>query len=207
MKDKYFLTSRHGDCGSTVMFHNHGEKGYGSDLNKLEVYSKENAQKRHNQFGRGSLPLLVDKVMTSCKRRVDMQYIDIAKGAPRFDKQITVFSCGGVYNGNDIRFKAENGYTFNLDDALAKPLSEWADLGCSLVPWSLAYLADKSRITFQRESVNTRSMCRGVKLERIRKTQDSGKTRWNCPACGRISWQYNPYDFDGCNDWGCEEHR
>ena len=35
----------------------------------------------------------------------------------------------------------------------------------------------------------------------------TGKTRWNCPECGRISWQHNPYDFAGCSDFSCSAWR
>jgi len=23
-------------------------------------------------------------------------------------------------------------------------------------------------------------------------------TRFNCPECGKINWQHNPHDFEGC---------
>lgn len=203
---EYFLTSRHGDCGNSVMFHNHDERGYGSDLNKLQTYSKEETQKKHDNFGRDSLPLLVKKVIESCTRRVDCQYPDVAIGAPRSELTLCVVSIAGSYDGNDIQFMSnDGGYTYNLEDALVSPLSKLKGLGCNRVIWSLAYLSEMSRITFQRKSVNTRSMCRGVKLQRIKKSSDSGKTRWNCPSCGKIHWQYNPYDFEGCNDYTCDE--
>ena len=203
---RYFLTSRHGDCGRTVMFHNLDEKGYGTDLSKIQSYSQEEAIKNHEQFGRDSLPLLMDKVFANSTRRVDMQYIDISEGLPSGGDILTIVSCSGSYDGNDIYFVAnDGGYTYNLEDAQIKPLSEWSKLGCTRLPWSAVYLHEKSRLTFQRGNVNTRSMCRGVKLQRIKKSSDSGKTRWNCPGCGKIHWQYNPYDFDGCNDYTCDE--
>lgn len=206
-KQEYFLTSRHGDLGSTVVFHNMDEKGYGTDLNKLNVYSKEEAQKHHNNYGRDSLPILVSKAMEKCTRRVDMQYLDIAKGAPRSESTLCVVSIAGDYDGNDIRFiKKGSGYTFNLEDAELLPLSELKGLGDRNVIWSFQYLCDKYRLTLQAKNINTRSMCRGVKLERKRKYTDSGLVRWNCPTCGKLSWQYNPYDFDGCKDLNCKSH-
>jgi len=88
--EEYFLTSRHGNLGTTVVFHNANEQGYGTDLNKLNVYSKGEAQKHHDNYGRDSLPILVSKAMEKCTRRVDMQYLDIAKGAPRDESTLCV---------------------------------------------------------------------------------------------------------------------
>ena len=76
MNQEYFLTSRHGGVGSTAMFHNKDEKGYGSDLRNLETYSAEKAQKHHDHYGRDSLPLLVTKVLAASTKRVDHQYIN-----------------------------------------------------------------------------------------------------------------------------------
>jgi len=45
---EYFLTSRHGNCGSTVLFHNKDEHGYGSNLNELEKYTELEAKKGHS---------------------------------------------------------------------------------------------------------------------------------------------------------------
>ena len=45
---EYFLTSRHGGVGSTIMFHNKDERGYGSDIEKLEKYTAEQAQRSHD---------------------------------------------------------------------------------------------------------------------------------------------------------------
>lgn len=36
---------------------------------------------------------------------------------------------------------------------------------------------------------------------------DENGSRWNCPKCGKINWQYNQYDFDGCSDTMCDEWR
>jgi len=203
---KYFLTSRHGGVGSTIMFHNKDERGYGSDIENLEKYTAEQAQRRHDQFGRKSLPLLVSKVIESSKRRVDMQYIDVADGMPKNKNEICVVSIPSSYDGNDIEFiKSGSGRTFNLDEAEAKPACEFKKLGSQAVFWRLEYLLEKSRLTMQYENLNTRTMCRGVRLKRKYQKRDSGKTRWNCPSCGQISWQYDPYDFEGCKNINCND--
>lgn len=204
--ERYFLTSRHGNCGSSVMFHNKDERGYGTNLDNLETYSKEEAQKHHEQYGRESLPLLVDKVLSSAKLRVDCQYLDIAEGCPRSSDEVCVVSNGSWIDGNDIGFEKDHGgVTYNLEEAKITKLSELKGLGYHHVIWSVKYIATKARKTFQFRDINTRSMCRGVKLKRKATRQDSGKTRWNCPCCGQINWQYNPYDFEGCRNSNCDE--
>lgn len=204
----YFLTSRHGNCGSTVMFHNLDERGYGTDLSGLNKYTPEQAKKHHECYGRDSLPLLTDKVMNLSKLRVDHQYIEYSEGMPTNLNELVVVSIVGRYDGNDIQFVSQNGtYTFNFEDAEVCERRHVKKLGCSRLPWSWEYMNSKARPTLQQENINVRSMCRGVKLKRIVNRVDSGKTRWNCPSCGKIHWQYNPYDFEGCNDYMCDEYR
>lgn len=206
----YFLTSRHGGVGSTVMFHNKDEKGYGSDLRKLEVYSAEEAQKHHQSYGRDSLPLLTKKVMQFSTMRVDHQYLNFKDGLPT-KGQLCVVVNPREFDGNDVYFRAkaehQRHWTANLDEALVYNFDDLPNLGSSLMPWSLMYIQSKARPTLQFSKINTRSMCRGVKLKRNYTPRDSGRTRWNCPGCGKISWQYNPYDFEGCSDITCNEWR
>lgn len=204
----YFLTSRHGNCGSSVMFHNKDEHGYGTNIDNLEVYTAEQAQKHHESYGRDSLPLLVSKVREKSTIRVDMQYPDIAKGLPKNELDICVVSIAGSYDGNDMQFMSKDGgYTFNLDEAAQRCIKDFEKLGVNRIVWSYSYIKNLSRRTFQAQNINTRSLCRGVKLLRKKNTSDSGKTRMNCPSCGKIHWQYNPYDFEGCNDLTCSESR
>ncbi|WP_278384328.1 hypothetical protein [Alteromonas mediterranea] len=208
MNQEYFLTSRHGGVGSTAMFHNKDEKGYGSDLRNLETYSAEKAQKYHDQYGRESLPLLAAKVLASSTKRVDHQYINFNEGMA-IPGQLCVVTNPRDYDGNDIFFRAKASHqmhwTPNLDEALVYKFEELPNLGSTLMPWSLAYMTTKARPTFQLKNINTRSMCRGVKLKKKYTPSNSNKVRWNCPACGKISWQYNPYDFEGCSDINCSE--
>ncbi|WP_288847674.1 hypothetical protein [uncultured Citrobacter sp.] len=46
-------------------------------------------------------------------------------------------------------------------------------------------------------------VCILVRLKRKNKRQDTGKTYWDYPFCGRISWQLNPYDFKDSNNYTC----
>ena len=204
--ERYFLTSRHGNCGSTVMFHNKDECGYGTNLNALETYTAEKAQKHHDNFGRDSLPLLVSKVMDKSQLRVDHQYIELLDGWPTHPSDICVLVFAGHYDGNDIQFLGADGKrTFNFDEAAQRQLQHFIGYGCgvNIIRWD--YLRDKARPTLQSSNINIRSMCRGVKIQRKKVSSDSGMCRWNCPSCGKLHWQYNPHDFEGCNDSECSE--
>lgn len=207
MKDMYFLTSRHGNCGTSVMFHNKDEHGYGTNLNELQLYTREEAQKYHNQYGRESLPLLAEKVIERSNLRVDCQYIDYKEGMP-FRSEDMVIVIPSMYDGNDICFVGvDKSQTYDIDKARVFRYHDLPKLGCSRMPWSADYLKSRSRPTFQQGNINTRSMCRGVNLIKKKYHSRSGKERWNCPSCGKINWQYNPYDFEGCSDVFCSEYK
>jgi hypothetical protein len=81
------------------------------------------------------------------------------------------------------------------------------------VVWLPFHMADAvKRRTFNINDFNRRTMVQGagllmpewLKKYNRRQKAKSGKVRWNCPHCGRITWQYNPYDFDGCSNYSCE---
>ncbi|HAM5730021.1 TPA: hypothetical protein IB191_003956 [Escherichia coli] len=85
--------------------------------------------------------------------------------------------------------------------------------GIVWLPFSIADAA--KRRTFNINNFNRRTMVQGAGLvmpdwleeQNRRKKSRSGKVRWNCPHCGKITWQYSPYDFEGCSDYNCEGWR
>ncbi|EFI3443425.1 hypothetical protein HH349_005279, partial [Escherichia coli] len=85
--------------------------------------------------------------------------------------------------------------------------------GIVWLPFSIADAA--KRRTFNINNFNRRTMVQGaglimpdwLKKQNRRKKSRSGKVRWNCPHCGKITWQYSPYDFEGCRDYNCEGWR
>ena len=44
-------------------------------------------------------------------------------------------------------------------------------------------------------------------LKKAKRKKDNPMTRFNCPSCGKITWQENPHDFEGCKDTYCDEWR
>lgn len=207
----FYLTSRHGDCGSNVMFHNKGGAGYGTNLDNLQLYSREDAQ-RELDYDINSLPLLKSAVDEVSITAVDCQYLDSEANATDNNNEY-VIQIEGCWNGNDIAFAIMGGKTFNYSEACVFTLLDAEELVSKLSNakiWSKSYLDTISRRTFQRGKVNTRKMITGagIKYKKPRKKKaDSGKIRWNCPGCGKFRWQHNPYDFDGCSDSLCMEYK
>jgi len=61
MENEFYLRSRHGDTGCNVMFHNKGGCGYGTDLDNLHVFTRDEAQRDVNHDP-ANLPLLKSEV-------------------------------------------------------------------------------------------------------------------------------------------------
>ena len=204
---EFYLRSRHGNCGTNLMFHNKNGAGYGSDLDNLETYSLEDAQKELNH-GIANLPLLKSAVDELSIKAVDCQYIKNEDNHTDPNDQYVV-QVKGLWDGNDIAFMVI-GYTFNYSEAHVFSYSD-AVRRCEghekFHSWSKYYLDTLCRRTFQEENINTRKMITGpgLKYKKPRKQRPTtGKERWNCPSCGKINWQFNPYDFDGCAQVECE---
>ena len=203
----FYLRSRHGNCGTNLMFHNNGGAGYGTDLDNLHLFTLDEAQNELNH-DIGSLPLLKSEVDKLSIKAVDHQHL---KELPQADPNDNyVIQIKGFWNGNDIAFMVMGGKTFNYDEAHVFTRTQATNIvKDDDVIWSKTYLDIICRRTFQEENISTRKMITGagIKYKKPRKKKaTSGKTCWNCPGCGKINWQHNPYDFEGCNDINCDLH-
>ncbi len=208
MTTLFYKTCRHGNCGSNVVFHNVDECGYGTDLNKLETYDLETAQKEQDRND-GSWLLSKLEVDALAIKHVDMQYLDATKGSPQeMDEKCVVQICG-EYDGNDILFCGELGATYDLSKA--KVVSYQFAMGCAGSNhkiWLKSYLESISRNTFQSHKIDKRKMMTkyGLRYRTPRLRLHSGKTRGNCPCCGKITWSMNPYEADYCDINCASEH-
>jgi len=207
MEKLFYLTSRHGDTGDVIMFHCINGKGYGTDLTKAHKFTLEEAQKALGH-DINSLPLFVDEVDRVAIKSVDHQHIKEPEAKDLNDKYVV--QVARKWNGNDIAFVKGRSDTFNYDEAeiftYDEAMREFSGTKDIILPKS--YLDTICRPVIHRQQVNTRKMITGagIKYKKPRKKKETtGKTRWNCPSCGRMVWQFNPYDFDGCNNTSCEE--
>ena len=204
MERLFYKTCRHGNCGSNVTFHNKDEYGYGygTDLKGLETYTFEQAQKQMD-YQDGSLLLLKSEVDKLAVKHVDMQYLDIKKGAPSKLDDECIIQINGEYDGNDIHFYAEIGTTFDLSKAKVIPLQVALSYKKGYMTiWSKSYLESISRDTFQAHNINKRKMITagGIKYRTPRPSRAMGKSRGNCPTCGKLTWDYDPHVNHYCKE-------
>lgn len=203
MEPLFYLQDARTQLGTNVVFWNKGGAGYGTNLNKLEIYTLEKAQQQHNRRST-DIPLLKSLVDKLSILAVDMQVLPITTRDINNEYCIQIKN---NYNGNDIKFIVTDP---TKDPYNYKNASILTDKECRLFGDTRAYkifsktTLDKiTRKTFQVHNINKRKMCTtpGIKLikpKRVRPT--TGKTRSNCPNCGKIVWDYNPHEPMYCNE-------
>ena len=204
--NEFYLRDTRSDVGSTCMFWANDGCGYTSDLDKAHVFDKKEAQDFADQ-GLHFIPLSKHQVDALAVRRVDHQYLD---STAFFDvtKGIVIRECHYGYDGNDIYFRPETGGrpTPNLSEALVFfPNSIEEVIKMDGKPLAKDHMDKISRRCIQSCNVNKRKMttAAGIKCRSPRASRSSGRTRGNCPTCGKITWSFNPYHNEYCNYY-CE---
>ncbi|MFR9719041.1 hypothetical protein ACL00X_06760 [Aeromonas diversa] len=208
----FYLRDTRTNVGSSCMFWAQNGNGYTSNLDKAHVYTLEEAQSHFNDR-HTDVPLskaLVDELVTV---RVDHQYLDESQGGEVADGgEYVIHVSRGDYDGNDVYWKAECGCTVNLSDALVLTRDEAEQAMRFLddaVIYPFLYAVSISRRTFQARNVNERRMITisGIrKPKRRRERPTTGRTRGNCPDCGKVTWGFNPYEAYTCAQAAAERH-
>lgn len=213
MSERFYMLCTRETVGNNASFHCQNGNGYSSDIDRAHVYTQEEAQRSWN-FGREiDQPVCADNVDALAVWHVDCQRIPA--------ESVTVPGCDayvaykkGDWNGNDVYWLQGGGLPTN--DFSKAFVFVAANIGEPGVVWLPFVTADAvKRRTFNINEFNRRTMVQGagllmpywLKKHNRRQSTRTGKVRWNCPECGRISWQFNPYDFDGCSDMSCEGWR
>tara|TARA_R110001583_G_scaffold58417_3_gene174229 strand:- start:1917 stop:2621 length:705 start_codon:yes stop_codon:yes gene_type:complete len=206
MSQLFYLRDSRSDVGDSCMFWAQDGAGYTSDLNKAHVYTKEEAQ-RYFDSRDTDIPYSKEQVDQLATVRVDHQYLPDALATA--DDDLCVIHIGGDYNGNDIYWLTEAYHSIELTDALelshadavnkVEHLAKYnvkADIYSKLLIWHIA------RRTFQVSNVNKRKMVTGAGIKnnhpRNRNRATTGRTRGNCPDCGKVTWGLNPYEAYTC---------
>lgn len=203
MKEFYLRDSR-SNVGSTCLFWAKGGSGYTSDLDKAERYTPVQAQWQIN--GRETdIPLSVELVNEAATVRVDHQVLDINQSGIKADcNQYVVHVRQSDYDGNDVYWKSSSGHSVNLREALVLTLDEAAHAqklmdGVSVYP--LVYALSIGRRTLQASRVNERRMVTAAGIRkpmRRRRRPSTGRTRGNCPHCGKVTWGFIPHETYTC---------
>lgn len=214
MSKGFYLTSCHNWVGSNVSFHAINGKGYTTNIDEAHIYTKEEMQKHLDNgdfrtYPNEEMPLCVSRVNAVSTWHVDFQYVKEFWPENKDQNDEYVIYKKNTWDGNDLGFAATLSHNFDYSKARVFTESELAmiDLeGWVAVPKS--HTDEIARRTIQDRNINKRKMITSAGLKGYRKKRESkssGKERWNCPCCGKISWQYHPYEFEGCNDVNCDE--
>lgn len=209
---QFFMACLRDTVGSNVAFHGINGAGYHTDLTKAQSFSKEEAQKFWDGAREFDLPLRADLVDSLSVFHVDCQHIPHKTTLQAGCTQYVGF-LKRRWDGNDVYWLSQSEskpQAFETDFQKATIFSEPLDM--EDIVWIPFEMADRvKRKTFNVGLINKRAMIQAAGLltpahvkRAARKKPSSGKTRWNCPECGKISWQHNPYDFEGCTSCGAK---
>ncbi|MDF5667809.1 hypothetical protein R7Y21_14300 [Vibrio sp. 945] len=217
-RNRFYKTSPHGGVGSNVCFHGVKGNGYVTNLDDAHIYTREEAQNEVDKdwmrdYPEQELFLSADHVDELSVWKVDSQYVERHYPEHTDPNDEYVSYATGLWDGNDLAFG--DGIGWNYDYAKAKtfskedidPYVKEQNLAMRFVPRSHA--DQLARRTFQKVNINRRKMISSAGIVGIRtkrERQSSGKTRWNCPECGKIVWQHNPYEFMSCSDIECSAY-
>lgn len=208
--DRFYLACFRDNVGTNVAFHCKDGCGYSTDISKAHVYTREEAQHAWEMAREFDQPLCADRIDALTEWHVDCQYIPTETTLQDGCTEYVAYQ-RQRWNGNDVYWLSDGRLptcNFELATVFPKPIGA----GTGDVVWVPLGAAEAAkRRTIDTSLINLRSMCQAAgliipeRIKRMRRRLPSGKTRWNCPGCGRIHWQYNPYDFDGCSNAFCDE--
>ncbi|HAS6095344.1 TPA: hypothetical protein I7145_11920 [Vibrio vulnificus] len=217
MKNAFYKTN--GFVGSSVMFWAIDGRGYTSNIDLAELYTREKVQRDvDNDWLRDKdeFPLCAESVNALSQWRVDHQYVN--KTYPEFtdpnDEYVLVKK--GLWDGNDLALLT--GSAWDFDYSKAKSFSAF-DVEAyierdhpTLIIVPRYHTDEIARRTFQKQNINRRKMISGagiIGLRQKKQRKTTGKTRFNCLICGKLVWEHaHPDDEVICSSASCEiEHK
>jgi hypothetical protein len=200
-ENEFYLRDTRTNVGSSCTFWCKNGMGYASDLDKAEIFNFERAQE-HASRGGHFVPLSKSVVDIVSELHVDMQYLKLSTD---FSKGVVIQQGLGSYDGNDIYFFNGSGRpSSNYSQAKVFTLEEAGTLDINGAIHSKRFIDSISRRVIKAYDINMRKMVTnaGIKYRKQRKRMTTGKTRGNCPTCGKITWGFNPYENEYCDDHG-----
>jgi hypothetical protein len=205
--DRFYLVCLRDTVGSNTSFHVEKGGGYSTDVGRARVINREEAQRFWNGAREIDLPVCADRVDAETVIHVDCQNLPIKSQIEEHCGDYVAFH-HRMWDGNDVYWLTENGdlsTDFTQAAHFSKPVNKESFIS---VPFSLA--DSVKRRTFPIAKLNQRKLVQAAGLiipdhiKRYRRRRGSDKHRFHCPGCGRIHWQTNPHDFDGCRNVDCK---
>lgn len=212
MKNRFYLACFRDNVGGNVGFHAVNGRGYTTNIDNAHNYTLEEAQHEWAMAREYDQPISADHVDSLSCWKVDCQYIPHEHDFSESQNGYVAFQ-KSKWDGNDVYWYATEGASLNFKLAQKFTLQEAKRLSSQhiIIPFDKA--DSNKRRTFAMSLLNKRIMVQGAGLrtpdhiKRQRRRSSNSKTRMNCPTCGKIHWQYNPYEFEKCSDFNCKSNR
>ncbi|WP_151765829.1 hypothetical protein [Acinetobacter colistiniresistens] len=209
MKNRFYLACFRDNVGSNISFHCIDGKGYSTNVDKAHEYTLAEAQKAWDAAREFDQPISSDHIDSLAVWKVDHQLIPNESQCASALEDYVAFK-KGLWLGNDVYFLNKENGSISIDFSQASiltPEEAWElDEQYVVIPHSVA---DKvKRRTFCKDDYNARVMVQGAGLKipehikQYRRKKVNPKSRFNCPACGKINWQHNSNDFESCSSCG-----
>jgi hypothetical protein len=208
MSQLFYLRDSRSDVGNSCMFWAKDGAGYTTNLDKAHVYTLEEAQ-RHFNSRHTDVPLAKELVDELARVRVDHQCLK-DDSSHKSAVAECVIRMGTRTDGNDVFWVTMLGHSANYHKASLFTYQEATEAINQMDGDSLRaeiYLRSDidaiARRTFQASNINERKMITAAgirKPKRPRTRRTTGKTRGNCPDCGKVTWGFNPHEAYSCAD-------
>lgn len=201
MNDKFYLQDSRSHVGDGMSFWAKEGKGYYTDLDKCELYTKEQAC-RHRDT---DIPWPKDYIDARSHLGVDCQLLSLDDAAAHFEPGcICLIQVPGKWNGNDIFFaRWPIGSTDHLERAHRMTLEAAKAIGDDeLIIWPLDYIESKARRLIHLQAVDLKQALRGTGIKFI-KPKNPRNPLINCHGCGRFITEIQIYQED-CRNCGAD---
>lgn len=211
----FYLACFRDNVGSNIGWHGLNGKGYTTNVDQAHIYTLEQAQIEWDNARSIDQPIAVHHVRKNIIWKVDYQYIP--SGTQINDPYIVYVALekdalGPVCDGNDVYWLNLSTGKSSTDFSTATKLRYDQALSLKdryiLLPFDIADA--HKRPTFPITKFNLKQMVieegliEPMRRSMKRKRSLSGKTRMQCPECGKFVWQDNSYDFTGCIYESCK---
>ena len=212
MKNRFYLACLRDNVGRNMAFHGVAGAGYSTNISKAQTFTREEAQRAWETGREFDQPISADHVDAASIYKVDSQYIPQESITPAGVEFFAAFR-RQAWDGNDVFWLAKEGLALDFSQARRITRSELSSIPNTFIIVPHDVVDVQKRLTFDHGLFNPRTMVQGAGLvtpahiQREKRRKSNGKTRWNCPTCGKISWQYDPYTFSGCLDRCCNDYR
>jgi hypothetical protein len=192
MIDEFYLQSPHGNTGDGLMFWALGG-GYCTDLDRAEVFTRDRAQKLHEDRCGDDIPWPKAYIDQRAHLGVDHQYVRAEEAAPMLVEGCQcVVQVKGEWNGNDLIWarwpigtspKFEQAHRISLEHA--KRLSE------NEIIWPLAYIETKTRRLVHQGKLSLAEALSGSGIKRFKRKRT--RYTYRCEPCGRFLTESQNY--------------